>query len=121
MVALNSNKVEATFKLTKDLKRRMEEYDANWSATVRDALSNHLDYLDKMKAEKKRKIEIVEGWVEVSPLRNGSGTYRLNGKDYRIVIQDLVTTKHRVAFLGKKEVARATTFHTLIKRMKKLC
>jgi hypothetical protein len=120
MTALTSARSEASFKLTRDLKKRMEEYEVNWSAKVRDFLSKELDYLDKTKAEKKASKEVVEGWVTISPMRDGSGVYRLNGKDYRIVIQHQVTVKHRVAFLGKKEVARATTFHTLIKRLKKL-
>lgn len=63
---------------------------------------------------------MVDGWIEKSPMRDGSGIYRCNGVDYKIVLFDFVTTKQRVAFKDRKEVARASRFTTLIKRLKAL-
>ncbi len=59
-------------------------------------------------------------WVEYNVLRDGSGIYDLNGTKYKIVVQDLVTVKHRVAFLDDKEIARAGNFAVLLRKLQKI-
>ena len=59
-------------------------------------------------------------WIEKSPMRDGSGIFRVNGVDYKIVVQDMISTKHRVAFLNGKEVARAGRFTLLVRRLEAL-
>ncbi len=59
-------------------------------------------------------------WVEKSPMLDGSGVYRANGIDYKIIVQDLISTKHRAAFLNGKEVARAGKFAALVRKIEAL-
>lgn len=57
-------------------------------------------------------------WVAKSPMQDGSGIIELNGERYKIVVQDLISTKHRVAFQNGREIARAIKFTTLVRRLK---
>lgn len=57
-------------------------------------------------------------WIEKSPMRDGSGVIEVNSERYKIVVQDLISTKQRVAFQDGIEIARASKFTTLIKRLK---
>lgn len=59
-------------------------------------------------------------WIEYGPLRDGSGVYELNGIKYKIVVQDLVTVKHRIAFIDGKEIARASKFTVLVRKLLKI-
>lgn len=59
-------------------------------------------------------------WIEKSPVQDGSGTYSHRGEEFKIVVQDLVSTKHRVAFRGGKEIARASSFARLLRKLDQL-
>ena len=60
-------------------------------------------------------------WISKSPMLDGSGVIQFGNRTFKIVVQDLVTTKHRVAFLpGGKEVARASTFLALLRKLAQL-
>lgn len=56
-------------------------------------------------------------WLKKSGLQDGSGTIDVNGHTVRIVVQDLVTTKHRVAIVNGSEIARAGKFTVLIRKL----
>lgn len=56
-------------------------------------------------------------WLQKSPMQDGSGTYLYHGVEVKIIVDDLVSVKHRVAFLNGKEVARASTFPRLLRKL----
>ena len=58
-------------------------------------------------------------WIKQSPMRDGSGVIRHaeTGRTVKVIVHDLVTTTHRVALEDGREVARASKFTTLLKRL----
>ena len=59
-------------------------------------------------------------WLNKSLMQDGSGTYLHHGVEFKIAVQDLVSTKHRVAFRDGKEVARANSFSRLLRKLDRL-
>jgi hypothetical protein len=58
-------------------------------------------------------------WVYNSPMRDGSGTVDVNGKTFSIFVENLISTKHRVAVHDGVEVARASSFPRLMRKLLK--
>ena len=59
-------------------------------------------------------------WIEKSPMQDGSGIIISNGVECKVVIQYLISTKHRVALIDGVEVARASKFTSMMKSLDKI-
>ena len=58
-------------------------------------------------------------WKKKSPMSDGSGVIEVNGQEVKVVVQDLVSVKHRVAFVDGVEVTRSGTFPGLLRKLEK--
>lgn len=120
MPKLTSNKPAITLAIEKTLKERMEKFSTvNWSEVFEKSVINELGFQERIIAETEKAAAVVEGWVTKDPRLNGSGTYRLNGEDYRIVCDK---SPHgfdvRFAYLNGRVVTRASKFSNLLKKLK---
>lgn len=60
-------------------------------------------------------------WLEVHWTRDGSGTYRYHGRDFKIIRDKGVGYDKRVAKLNGVEIARAGKFPVLLRKLDAWC
>lgn len=59
-------------------------------------------------------------WLEKDFRMDGSGVILSNGVICKITVQDLVSVKHRVAFIDGVEVARGAKFTVMLNKLDKV-